>query len=497
MGALLQRTGATKEAIETYQDVVKRDRNGEGPSAVIARDRLAVIYSAQGRYDDARKLIAEVLQKNPRDDDALLLRGRLALAHNDATAAIGDFRAVVRDQPTAIPVRQILAQAYLANKEPGLAEEQLRAAMDVAPGNTAVRLELSRVLLRTQRVEQAVALLEESVKRAPSDQALREGLVQSYLAANNVEAAHTAVEDLKTLAPSDAIAYYLAGEIALAQKRPDEAEKELEHSLQLQPHALEALSALTRLEIGRGQGAKAVARLQGVLESHPKDAPTLEMLGEVYIATKDYPRAIESFTHAIEADPNRWPAYRNLGVAKAVSGDAAGAAVAYEAGVKIAPAQPELVMELGSYYEKHGRPDDAIALYNTLYRYDPSSKVAANNLAMLLATYKRDRASLDRARDLTASFASSDDGILLDTNGWVRVKRGEFQQAVPILERALTRAPDSKVIRYHLAMAELQTGQRASARANLEAALSGTANFVGADEARSVLTDLKSSGGSG
>jgi tetratricopeptide (TPR) repeat protein len=115
---------------------------------------------------------------------------------------------------------------------------------------------------------------------------------------------------------------------------------------------------------------------------------------------------------------------------------------------------------------------------------------------MLLATYQRDKASLDRARDLTAPFASSDDGALLDTNGWVHFKRGEIQDAIPLLERALTRAPDSKIIHYHLGMAELQTGQRASARTNLEAALSGAANFDGADEARSVLTDLKS-GGSG
>lgn len=492
LGALLTRAGALKDAAATYTDIINRD--SRGPSGLVARDQLARLYVAQNQVDDARKLIAEVLQKNPHDDDALLLRAQLELARNDATAAIGDLRAVIRDQPGAVPVRQLLAQAYQVNNQPGLAEEQLRAAMEVAPTNTAVRLELSRVLLRTQRAEQAVTLLQESVQRQPKDSALREGLVQAYLAVANVESAQTAVNDLKTLAPEDPLAPYLAGEVALAQKRPADAEKEFEHALQLQPHAIEPLSALTRLQIARGESAQAIARLQGVLARYPKDAQTLEMLGEVYLSARDYPHAIECFSHAIESDSNRWQAYRNLGVAKAAAGDTAGAVAAYEAGIKVAPSQAGLVVELSSYYEKHGRVDDAITLYDTFHQRDPQSRLAANNLAMLLATYKRDRASLDRARDLSAAFASSDDGALLDTYGWVHFRRGEIQDAIPVLQRALTRAPDSKIIHYHLGMAELQNGQTASARANLETALSGTANFAGVDEARTVLADLKRGG---
>ncbi|HEY6923346.1 MAG TPA: tetratricopeptide repeat protein, partial [Steroidobacteraceae bacterium] len=495
LGALLTRAGAFKDASATYQDVIDRDPNG--PSGMVARDRLARLYVAQNRIDDAQKLIAEVLQKSPRDDDALLLRGQIELARNDATAAIGDLRAVIRDQPGAVPVRQMLAQAYQVNNQPGLAEEQLRGAMEVAPTNTAVRLELSRVLLRTQRAEQAVTLLKESVQHQPKDTALREGLVQAYLAIHNVESAQTAVNDLQILAPEDPLGPYLAGEVALAQSRPADAEKDFEHALQLQPHAIEPLSALTRLQIARGESAKAIERLQAVLTKYPQDAQTLEMLGEVYLANREYPHAIESFTHAIESDSNRWQAYRNLGVAKAASGDTAGAVAAYEAGIKIAPGEAGLVVELGSYYEKHGRVDDAITLYNTFYRHDPQSRLAANNLAMLLATYKRDRASLDRARDLSAAFVSSDDGALLDTYGWVHFKRGEIQDAIPVLQRALTRAPDSKIIHYHLGMAELQNGQTANARANLETAVSGTANFAGVDEARTVLADLKRGAGAG
>jgi Tfp pilus assembly protein PilF len=62
---------------------------------------------------------------------------------------------------------------------------------------------------------------------------------------------------------------------------------------------------------------------------------------------------------------------------------------------------------------------------------------------------------------------------------------------VALLERAADRAPDSRVIRYHLGMAQLQTGQRESARANLETALSGSGEFTGSQEARAVLASLR------
>jgi len=152
-------------------------------------------------------------------------------------------------------------------------------------------------------------------------------------------------------------------------------------------------------------------------------------------------------------------------------------------------------VELATLYEKQGRVDDAITELDTTYKRNPKVQAVANNLAMLLATYKTDKANLDRARDLTAPFATATDPNLLDTHGWVRFKRGEYAEALPVLERALERKPDSGEIRFHAAMAELRAGQRERARDNLQSALAGSGKFVGSDEARAVLASLKGSAG--
>jgi Flp pilus assembly protein TadD len=201
--------------------------------------------------------------------------------------------------------------------------------------------------------------------------------------------------------------------------------------------------------------------------------------------------AAEAFTRAVSMEPKWWLPYRNLAVAKLAAKDHAGALSTYEAGLKANPFEPQLVTDLALLYEGDGRVDDAIAVYEAAYKHNPHSQAVANNLAMLLVTYKKDRANLDRARDLTADFASATDGKLLDTNGWVHVKRGEYAEALPVLGRAVDRAPNLREVRYHLGMAELYLGQTDRARADLEAALAGSAKFYGSDEARVTLASLK------
>jgi tetratricopeptide (TPR) repeat protein len=388
LGQFLLRTGDTPGASVAYRDVIKRD--GLGPKGLAARDRLAAIELDAGHLESARQLVGEVLQKSPRDDDALILHSTLQMQAKKPDDAIADLRTVLRSQPGSVPLQRSLAAAYMAKGETALAEETLRAAVRSAPTNTAVRLELARLLASTKRLPDSVTLLEESAKIAPDDVPIREALIRGYLASGSLQEAKLAAVDLRTRQPKSEVGFYYAGRIDLAQH------------------------------------------------------------------------------------------------------DLAGATQEYQAAVKAAPGNPRLVMEAAAFFEKQGRIDDAIASYEGLYKENERARpLAANNLAMLLVTYKKDRESLDRARSMTEVFADSTNGSLLDTRGWVYFKRGEYQEALPVLQKALERAPDSKVIHFHLAMAQLQLGMREPARSNLEIAVGGPDSFQGVEEARNALAGLK------
>jgi tetratricopeptide (TPR) repeat protein len=316
-------------------------------------------------------------------------------------------------------------------------------------------------------------------------------LVRADLAIKDFTAARTATDDLKTLRPNGASGFYLGGLVAQAQGRPDDALAEFKRALELQPAALDALAGYARLQAGRGKVEDAVSRVQAVLDKDLHNAVVRNLLGELQLMQKSYSAATEQFAGAM-ADSPAWPVpYRNLAIAKIAAKDLAGGTAAYESGLKPTNYAPELVADLGALYERQGKADAAIALYEQLHLRDPQANFAANNLAMLLVTYRTDKASLERARQLTESFANSDSGSLLDTSGWVRFKTGDNQDALPLLERAANRAPDSRVIRFHLAMAQLQAGQHDKARDNLEVVLKDDTGFSGRDEARTALDNLK------
>jgi Tfp pilus assembly protein PilF len=182
--------------------------------------------------------------------------------------------------------------------------------------------------------------------------------------------------------------------------------------------------------------------------------------------------------------------YRNLAVAEYISKDANAAVATLQTGIGKVDAPEVLEAELASLYERLAKYDDAIQVYETALHRDPKSEVAANNLAMLLVTYKKDPASLDRAKVLAARFADSTNSAFLDTYGWVLYKRGEGAAAVVALQNSAAKAPDSPVLLYHLGMAQAMAGQAAAARDNLTRSLQSGKQFSGMDEAKAELDKL-------
>lgn len=494
LAALFERTGAPDDAVGAYQDIVRRD--GAGAKGLAARNRIAAISFARGQVDQARKLLAEILNTNPRDDNALSLRATIELQDGKPADAITDLRAVLHDQPNSLPLQGMLASAYAAKGDDALAEETLRAAMQLAPEHVPIRIQLAQLLAQTGRADQSVVLLEETVKRVPDNVPAREALVRAYLADHKMEAAKSAAEELKVLRPQWMGGYYLAGLIAAQTKDLEESEHDFERALQLRPGDLEVLSTLSRLDAARGMSDKAVRRVRSALSTDPNNVGILNLLGGLLLERKDFDGADEALSRVDKLDPGRWQTHRNLALVRVARNDSAAAMEQYQAALRYAPAEAQLVQEAAAYFESQKRIDAAIAAYDALYkRNERAQQFAANNLAMLLVTYGTDRASLDRARELTKGFGSSQNSSLLDTLGWVRFKRGEYKDALDPLEKAAAAAPDSNVIRYHLAMDQLQLGLRDLARSNLESALSGAGGFVGADEARTALADLKARSG--
>jgi tetratricopeptide (TPR) repeat protein len=477
---------AKAEAV--YKDVIAAAKLEA--AGISARDRLAALRVQQGDVPGAEQLIGEVLAASPRDDDALILRGDLALAHKDPRAAIADLRSVLRDQPNAVGVMRTLSRAHLQNGEPALAEETMRRALEVNPKDPATRLDFARLLAQLGKNEQAKPVIEQLVKEEPNDLQALDTEYRVDAAVKDFVTAKAAADAIVATQPKAAVGYYYQGQLAEADQRPEDAVKLYATALELQPGGIEPLEAITRTLVGLKRAPDALKRLDDAMVRDPASPLAANLKGEVLLSTGRAQDAIVAFREAVQRQPKWWTPYRNLAYSQASLHDTDGAVSTLRDGIAKVTAPDPLIAELGSLFERAGRIDEAIGVYESALKKNPNADIAKNNLAMLLVTYRKDPASLQRAKDLSAPFATSGNPNFLDTYGWVLYKRGEATAAVTALQTAAAETADSPVSLYHLGMAQALAGQPDAARESLTRSLKTGKNFSGMDEARATLDKL-------
>jgi Tfp pilus assembly protein PilF len=464
-----------------------------GPG-ITARDRLADLRARQNDVVGAEKLLAEVLAEVPRDDDALFQRANLALRQRDPKTAIADLRSVLRDQPNAVGVMRVLARAHLANGEPALAEETMRQAVDANPKDASVRMDLAKLLIDLGKPEQAEPVVTELVRQQPTNIEALSAQFQIAVASKDSAAAKQAADSIVATSPKLDLGYYYQGVLAEKDQRLEDAIRLYSAALELQPTSTDSLEAVARVLTSAKRVPEALKRLDDAAARYPASAVPLNIKGQTLMSQQRQSEGAAAFKAAIDREPKNWAGYRNLAFAQLSANDATAAIATLEGGIgKVTTPEP-LEMSLAVLYQKNGKPDAAIQLYDTALRQDPQSDAIANNLAMLLVDSKRDPASLERAKNLAARFSTSSNPELLDTYGWVLYRRGEATGALTALQAASSKAPNAPVLWYHLGMAQLLSGQTAAARDSLNRSLKSGQSFPGMDEAKAALEKLGSQG---
>jgi tetratricopeptide (TPR) repeat protein len=487
-GQFYETHGLGDEAERVYHDVIAKHKTA--PPGLSARDRVAAIRVRQGKVAEAQPLIDEVLAKNPRDNDALVLRATLALASGHTADAITDLRAVLRDQPDSAPLLRTLARSHAQNNEPDLARENYRHAVEADPRNADVKIEFAQYLNRLGDNAQARPLLEAVLKDEPNNVAALEALFGVLGAVGDAKAAGDVAHRIVVARPDNALGYYLEG---LSHENAHDlaaARASYEKALEKEPRGSEPLGGLARVLLAAGQRDAVKQRLESVIAAYPDHAVALNMLAELSLSERAFDRAQELAERANRADARWWIPYRTKALALLAKGASADAKQAYEDGLKASGNAPPLGVDLAALYERESQPERAIEVYERLHASNPGSEPLTNNLAMLLTTYREDGVSHEKAGQLVRGFRNSTNPAYLNTYGWVRFRQGQVDEAVSYLRRASTALPENPVMHYHLGMALLASGDPAQARAELEKALASPQPFPGKDAAQRALESM-------
>lgn len=476
------------KAAAVLQDVIKAQ--GYGPAALTARTRLAAIRFADGDVSGGEALVAEVLAKSPRETDALVLRGNLRLAQGDTKGAIDDLRAASRDLANSQPILRALARAHLANHEPGLAEESLRRAVELDPSDAGSRGDLIDLLQRAGRGGEAVAMLRQLAKDRPKDVVIQTAALRVALASRDYAFAGSIVDTVRSIEGEPARAALFAGMLAEAQGHGEAAVKAYRESLLADPTGQEALVQATQILIAQKHVPEAFKLIDDVAGRAPAYALPATLKGDELLAERNFTAADEAYRAALGRAPRWWLPQRGLAYVLVGRGDVGGAVKLLQSAAGTVDEPWRLQAAAAQLLDLSGHPAEAIAAYEQALAASTDAAALANNLAMLLVTYRTDPASIKRAVQLTKAFSETPNPQLLDTYGWVRYKSGDTAGALTALEKAAAAAPGAALLQYHLGVVQDAAGQPQKAATSLKAAVSSGQKFPGADDAAARLARL-------
>jgi len=219
---------------------------------------------------------------------------------------------------------------------------------------------------------------------------------------------------------------------------------------------------------GRTKALETLSRLT------PADAGLLRTLGDLELNERRYPAAIDFYRRAASVEPENPAVLNMLGYAHALAGNLDGAVDALREYERLEPAEANPLDSLGDVHFRVGRFADAEQFYRQAYTKNPrGAGLASLAKAAQARLMTGDIPGADAIYGdyLKALESAKDPLVELRRAHWLYLS-GRKQAAVQRLQKLARRATHPEIrarVNAHLAVWRLERGDRARARAYVEA----------------------------
>ena len=481
------RNGAVDEAKKMLADL-----NRDAPDYIPAWVTGMKLAFAEQRYDDCTEIIQKILARDASNFDALMQRGDLKLALGDSDGAVQDFQKLDGIYRRVPQLKLQLAAAQMRNGDPAAAENALGQALAISPNFDPAILLLAEINIRKGNPAEAVSVLSQLIRDKPNTTRAYTLLAEAYQTEKKPDQALAVYGQLSALQPKNPQIPLLAGVVWEQEKRLDRARQAFEAAIQIEPDYGPAQEKLVDLDLAQKQYTAATDRVDALIRQYPKAAAAWVLRAKIRMAQRDLAGAESDLLKAIDMDPKLQTAYMML-TRIYVYTNKYQQAVDKLTALAAQTNSVTALMQLGLLQFDLKHYDDARAAYERLLAVDPKYAPALNNLAYI---YCEKLGRIDRAYDVAqrARSVAPDDPATADTLGWVLFRKGEYHNAIELLQECVDKLPADSEAQYHLGMAHYMLGEEALARVAFEHAVAGGADFPSKDETLRRLALLKFNG---
>lgn len=346
----------------------------------------AVNAQQAGRYDEARRLLLELLAVDVRHAESLYLLGvveyhckhyevavkmmqralsiqsRNPLYHANLGKILvemgrhdegeAELRLAARLKPEMMDAHHGLGNLCSAQGKFEEAVEHYQRALKLAPREASIRTNCGNAYLHMGKTEEAFAMYRQAIGFDAGNLDAHLNLGTAYLGQKQWDEALACYEKVLEIEPRHALAYYNIGVCYQKQLKYDEAQRAYEKALEIEPGSKTVTLNLIAVLRFKKDLAVSEKYCRAMIAGNPDFAEGYCGIGDVYFDRNEFKSAIEYYQKAIERKPDYAEAYSNL----------------------------------GCVYSKMGKMEEAARYYDKAIEYDPDHVNAHCNLAFLQLT---------------------------------------------------------------------------------------------------------------
>ncbi|MCA1979381.1 MAG: PEP-CTERM system TPR-repeat protein PrsT [Thiobacillus sp.] len=495
LGQALANQGKLEEALTLLEQARKHgDATGDA-NLLLIRTHLRA-----GQPAAALKLAQERIRLEPKAINNYLFAARAQLTLKQRDAAMQTLRQGLSQSPDSLEMHAMLSTLLLQDKRTADAEKLWRDVLERQPGNVSAMLALANIASLSQRNNDANAWLDRAARAAPDSPAVALSIASRELVGNNPGKAINALRGALQSHPDRPDLLGALGEAQLASQDPSNARSNFERALQYDQYKNPRWRlGLALAEYSLGNLKPARAHLEKLLTEQPRYYPAYENLvllamrenkpdealnlarrsqqvlpslpgpylleGDLLLAQRKWDAAVAPLAKALAITPNSgtllklFRARSRNGLIKTADTLLDDWLIQHPEDIDVRLARAELRLSRLNF-------PAAEADYRAILAVRPRQLDALNNLAFILQG-KNPKESLDFAR--RAYDLAPDNPNILDTYGWLMAtsQGGSLPQALKLLEKAASKAPQNPSYRLHYARALIQARQTEEARRQL------------------------------
>ncbi len=466
------------------------------PEDLYLQKELALLYLMQKDNLKALNIVKNIIDKNPRDIDSLIMYGRIKQSLKQIDDAKEAYEKVIAFDPSQKKIYLILGDIYMEEGDLGKAlkiykqlvnnypefyagyffigkiyaeqgkivdaEKEFLKALDLETDLEEAKFELIELYKNLGEEQKAINIYKEILRKNSNNIRAALGLGLLYYKNGMIKDSDKLFKDLAARSSSEPEVIRKVAQIYLDKKKYNDAIIVLEGMLKNLSYSSDIHYAAGIAYDGIKDKEMTTIHLKQVEPGSKFYQNAAIRISLLYRDEGNIGEAINFLENAIKNIPDKPETMLYLASFYEEKEEFDNAEKVLKKALIIDPKNIELHFRLGVIYDKWDKKEAAIESMKTVISLDPHNANALNYVGYIYAELG---INLDEAERFIkeALKYSHDDGYITDSLGWVYYKKGLYKDALKLLKKAADLVPDDPIILEHLGDAYLKMNDKKNA----------------------------------